>query len=76
MCVRLCTQHWTCESETLWRGWGKPPSFTSVSCVSLVEGITFQHCVDIHSEARKEMAIWGGCCSGSSVIQRCEGLIT
>lgn len=45
MCVRLCTQRWNCESETLWRGWGKPPSFTSVSCVSLVKGITFQHCV-------------------------------
>lgn len=43
--MRLCTQRWNCESETLRRGWGRPPSFTFVSCVAPVEGVTFQHCV-------------------------------
>lgn len=28
---------------------------------------------DIHSGAQKEMAIWGGCCSGSRVTQRWRG---
>lgn len=55
------------------------PSFTSVSCVAPVEGVTFQHCVYltiILEHGNKWRFGVGAAVSGSSVTQRCERLVT